>query len=162
MPSVATWWCGEPAALADVIGEARSPRDQGAPIPQMRVEPMFGEDLDERGRRASPRCSRARPHDVRRAGAGAAVAGAGLRPRASRGCCARAIGLRVYACASPNGYVVMPGGLTRVASAADARVISMQRGGSSKDTWVLAAGPVSTFSLLQRADQAAGPGAHRH
>jgi hypothetical protein len=26
----------------------------------------------------------------------------------------------------------------------------MQRGGSSKDTWVLAAGPVSTFSLLRR------------
>ena len=63
---------------------------------------------------------------------------------------ASAIGLRVYACASPNGYVVMPGGLTRAATGTDARVISMQRGGSSKDTWVLSAGPVSTFSLLKR------------
>ncbi|MBV8032497.1 MAG: circularly permuted type 2 ATP-grasp protein, partial [Betaproteobacteria bacterium] len=62
---------------------------------------------------------------------------------------ARAIGLRVFACATPEGYIVMPGGLTRVASAADARVISMQRGGSSKDTWVLASGPVSTFTLLR-------------
>ncbi|NQA20475.1 molybdopterin oxidoreductase, partial [Pseudomonas aeruginosa] len=35
-------------------------------------------------------------------------------------------------------YWVMPGGLTRVASAADAEVVSMQRGGASKDTWVLA------------------------
>jgi uncharacterized alpha-E superfamily protein len=60
------------------------------------------------------------------------------------------MGLRVYACASPNGYVVMPGGLARVASSGDTRVISMQRGGSSKDTWVLASGPVSTFSLLRR------------
>src|SRR4029077_7223024 len=59
-------------------------------------------------------------------------------------------GLRVYACASPNGYVVMPGGLTRAATGTDARVISMQRGGSSKDTWVLSTGPVSTFSLLKR------------
>ena len=25
----------------------------------------------------------------------------------------RSIGLRVYACATPNGYIVMPGGLTR-------------------------------------------------
>src|SRR5260370_124107 len=63
------------------------------------------------------------------------------------------MGLRVFACATPNGYVVMPGGLTRVASAADARVISMQRGGSSKDTWVLASGPVSSFSLLRRSIQ---------
>jgi uncharacterized alpha-E superfamily protein len=37
-----------------------------------------------------------------------------------------------------------------VASAEDARVISMQRGGSSKDTWVTTAGAVSTFSLLRR------------
>src|SRR5260370_38316437 len=63
------------------------------------------------------------------------------------------MGLRVFACATPNGYVVMPGGLTRVASAADARVISMQRGGSSKDTWALASGPVSSFSLLRRSIQ---------
>ena len=55
----------------------------------------------------------------------------------------------------------MPGGLTRAATGADARVISMQRGGSSKDTWVLSTGPVSTFSLLQARDRAAGPGAHR-
>src|SRR5260221_8916801 len=44
----------------------------------------------------------------------------------------------------------MPGGLTRAATGTDARVISMQRGGSSKDTWVLSAGPVSSFSLLKR------------
>jgi hypothetical protein len=32
----------------------------------------------------------------------------------------------------------LPGGLTRVAAQADAEVVSMQRGGASKDTWVLA------------------------
>jgi uncharacterized alpha-E superfamily protein len=42
----------------------------------------------------------------------------------------------------------MPGGLTRVGSTPDAMVVSMQRGGGSKDTWVLAAGPVSEFSLI--------------
>lgn len=51
----------------------------------------------------------------------------------------RAIGMRVFAVAAADGrYWVMPGGLTRVASAADAEVVSMQRGGASKDTWVLA------------------------
>ena len=121
-----------------------------AAFPQLRVEPMFGEDLDERGRKRVLGDAARAPERLRRAGAGAPVAGAGAGTARIRGCCARAIGLRVFACASPNGYVVMPGGLTRVASAADARVISMQRGGRSKDTWVLAAGPVSTFSLLRR------------
>ena len=42
----------------------------------------------------------------------------------------------------------MPGGLTRFSAAADSMIVSMQRGGGSKDTWVLSGGPVDTFSLL--------------
>jgi uncharacterized alpha-E superfamily protein len=43
----------------------------------------------------------------------------------------------------------MPGGLTRVAPDEDSPVIAMQRGGRSKDTWVLGEGPVNAeFSLL--------------
>jgi uncharacterized alpha-E superfamily protein len=51
---------------------------------------------------------------------------------------ARALGIRVYAIATPTGYRVMPGGLARIA-ADTADVVSMQRGGGSKDVWVLAA-----------------------
>ena len=44
----------------------------------------------------------------------------------------------------------MPGGLTRVASDADERVVSAQRGGGSKDTWVISSGSVDTsFTLLR-------------
>ena len=42
----------------------------------------------------------------------------------------------------------MPGGMTRVSAAPGATVVSMQRGGGSKDTWVLADSAVSEFSLL--------------
>jgi uncharacterized alpha-E superfamily protein len=43
----------------------------------------------------------------------------------------------------------MPGGLTRVAGDEDSPVIAMQRGGRSKDTWVLSEGPINAeFSLL--------------
>ena len=148
MPSVATWWCGEPAALAEVIANVHRLVIKGA-FPQLRVEPMFGEDLDERGRKRVIAMLRARPNDYI-AQELVQLSQAPVWDRAHPRLLARSIGLRVFACASPNGYVVMPGGLTRVASAADARVISMQRGGSSKDTWVLASGPVSTFSLLRR------------
>ena len=49
-----------------------------------------------------------------------------------------------------TGSRSMPGGLTRVSASADTLVVSMQRGGGSKDTWVLSDGPVSDFSLLRR------------
>ncbi|HLL12394.1 MAG TPA: alpha-E domain-containing protein, partial [Rubrivivax sp.] len=42
---------------------------------------------------------------------------------------------------------VLPGGMTRVSQREDSSV-SMQRGGSSLDTWVLTDGPVDTFSML--------------
>jgi len=148
MPSVATWWCGEPAALEDVIANVHRLVIKAA-FPQLRVEPMFGEDLDERGRKRVVNMLRSRPNDYV-AQELVYLSQAPVWDRAHPRLLARAIGLRVFACATPNGYYVMPGGLTRVASAADARVISMQRGGSSKDTWVLASGPVSTFSLLRR------------
>src|SRR5690606_12770164 len=56
----------------------------------------------------------------------------------------------VFAVATPTGYAVMPGGLTRVAGSANARVVSMQRGGGSKDTWVMSPGQVdASFTLLR-------------
>jgi uncharacterized alpha-E superfamily protein len=64
---------------------------------------------------------------------------------------ARHLVLRVFAVASGDGYAVMPGGLSRVTSSLDSLVVSMQHGGGSKDTWVLADEPVSTFSLLRKA-----------
>jgi uncharacterized circularly permuted ATP-grasp superfamily protein/uncharacterized alpha-E superfamily protein len=146
IPSVATWWCGEPAALADAIRKLDRVVIKGA-YSQMRVEPMFGEDLDERGRARVMGMIKARPQ-MYVAQELVQLSQAPVCDRAELR--ASAIGLRVYACASPNGYVVMPGGLTRAATGTDARVISMQRGGSSKDTWVLSTGPVSTFSLLRR------------
>jgi uncharacterized alpha-E superfamily protein len=58
--------------------------------------------------------------------------------------------VRVYAIADGGGrWHVLPGGMTRVARREDSSV-SMQRGGSSLDTWVLTDGPVDTFSMLPR------------
>ena len=48
----------------------------------------------------------------------------------------------VRACVAYGGdsFAVMPGGLTRVCPKADELDVSMQSGGGSKDTWVLANG----------------------
>ena len=64
----------------------------------------------------------------------------------------RRVVLRVYLAASGDSWVVIPGGLARVSPSIDTPVVSMQRGGGSKDTWVLSDGPVDTFSLQRPRD----------
>jgi uncharacterized circularly permuted ATP-grasp superfamily protein/uncharacterized alpha-E superfamily protein len=55
--------------------------------------------------------------------------------------------LRVYAIADgAGGWHAMPGGLTRIAERQDE--VSMQRGGSSADTWVMTGEQVNPFSML--------------
>ncbi len=136
MPSVATWWCGEPAALEEAIDKLDQLVIMPA-FPQLRQAPVFGRDLKDAARAAFIAQMRANPnnyvaHELVRLSQGPVY-----QPNTGR-LSAHSIGLRVFACATPNGYVVMPGGLTRVATGPDARVITMQHGGASKDTWVQA------------------------
>ncbi|MEF9926882.1 MAG: circularly permuted type 2 ATP-grasp protein [Massilia sp.] len=146
MPSVATWWCGEPAALETVI--TRLDRLVIKPSGAMPFQPaVFGQDLDGEARAAFIANLRASPnHYIAQELVRLSQAPVWKDGRAP-GLQARAVGLRVFACATPNGYVVMPGGLTRVATGPDARVLTMQMGGASKDTWVQARARVDTHRL---------------
>ena len=149
MPSVATWWCGEPAALASVLGRLDELIIKPT-FPQSRQLPIFGKDLTPQTRAALIRNMQTRPQDyiaqetVNLSHAPIWTEGkeAGLQ--------ASAAGLRVYACATPNGYVVMPGGLTRVATGVDTRVINMQRGGASKDTWIQSSDAIPQYQPMLR------------
>ena len=149
MPSVATWWCGEPPALAAVIAnlDRLVIKPSFSQLPQAAV---FGQDLSGEAREALIAKLRANPNNyiaqelVRLSQAPVWKRGA------APGLQARAVGLRVFACATPNGYVVMPGGLTRVATGPDARVLTMERGGASKDTWVQARARVELHQLQKR------------
>ena len=150
MPSVATWWCGEPAALEAVIKRL----DQlviKPSFPQLRQFPVFGKDLAGDARAGFIDRMRADPKNYVAQELVRLSLAPVWKPGASSGLSACAIGLRVFACATPNGYVVMPGGLTRVATGADARIINMQRGGGSKDTWIQASAHVEAHGLLKRA-----------
>lgn len=149
MPSVATWWCGEPAALQEVIKRL----DQliiKPSFPQLREFPVFGKDLTGDARTAFINRMRANPKNYVAQELVQLSQAPVWKQDAPSGLSARAIGLRVYACATPNGYVVMPGGLTRVATGSDSRIITMQRGGGSKDTWIQASTQVDVHSPLKR------------
>jgi uncharacterized circularly permuted ATP-grasp superfamily protein/uncharacterized alpha-E superfamily protein len=157
LPSVATWWLGEPAAFEDAW--KRLDKVLIKPLERSAREPaMFGADLtaDERillRARVAARPQRFVAQEwVQVSQAPVLERGQGTGARADVGSerlASRAVGLRVFAVATPDGYRVMPGGLTRVAVDGDSRVIAMQRGGRSKDTWVLSGAPVNAaFSLL--------------
>ncbi|PBJ19675.1 hypothetical protein BSF44_45080 [Pseudomonas sp. ACN8] len=135
LPSIATWWCGEAPVLAQALEKLPELLIKPA-FPSQSFAPVFGRDLSEKQRQELAERMQARPYayvaqelaQLSQAPIWQAEGGQ-LQPRA--------IGMRVYAVASREGYRVLPGGLTRVAAQADAEVVSMQRGGASKDTWVL-------------------------
>jgi uncharacterized circularly permuted ATP-grasp superfamily protein/uncharacterized alpha-E superfamily protein len=148
MPSIATWWFGERAALEDAW--RRPERLIVKPIERSPSEPsVVVARLSADERKALLQRISARPHHFV-AQEWVHVSQAPVLEGKSIGAlAARTVGLRVFAVATPSGWRVMPGGLTRVASDEDSPDIAMQRGGRSKDTWVLAAGPVNAeFSLL--------------
>lgn len=136
LPSVATWWCGEQVALDYVTRDIERLVIKPT-YPNQHFEPVFGRDLDAAARARLVARLRARPHayvaqerlpfsqaPVWRGSGGSELA-------------ARALGIRVYAIATPTGYRVMPGGLARIASDGAVDIVSMQHGGGSKDVWVL-------------------------
>jgi uncharacterized alpha-E superfamily protein len=140
LPSVATWWCGEKPALEHVIAHLEQLVIKPA-FPSQRFEPVFGRDLSPVLRQRLVERLRARPYayvaQERLDLSQAPVWRAGESP----GFTARALGIRVYAIRTANGFEVLPGGLARIAADGHVEVVSTQRGGGSKDVWVLGHAP---------------------
>jgi uncharacterized circularly permuted ATP-grasp superfamily protein/uncharacterized alpha-E superfamily protein len=136
LPALPTWWCGEAAAWHDVrsqlddkIVRSTFPRHGRASMVVPAHEAAFADDPDAWTVTEKVSFSRA--------------------PVWSGGTIvARPAMVRVYAIAEHGGrWHVLPGGMTRVAKSVDLSV-SMQRGGSSLDTWVRTDGAVDSFSML--------------
>jgi uncharacterized circularly permuted ATP-grasp superfamily protein/uncharacterized alpha-E superfamily protein len=146
LPSVASWWCGEAPALEYAVSHLPELVIKPA-FPSMKLEPTFGHTLDSAGREALAARLRATPH--------AFVAQEWVRLSQAPTWSTekqqfepRVVGLRLYATSSGDDYEVMPGGLARVAPESATEVITMQRGGSSKDVWVLGDTMLPWQSLL--------------
>ncbi|HWC59057.1 MAG TPA: circularly permuted type 2 ATP-grasp protein [Verrucomicrobiae bacterium] len=144
LPSVATWWCGQKTAQRHVlenldklvvkpafrphgqnVGSEKPPNEYEQDTLRRRIE--FDPDLfvaQERVELSTAPCWD-----------GTAIV-------------AQPVSLRVYLVAKDDGYRVMPGGLARVFPGNEGHSISLQRGGSSKDTWVVSETPVEEVTLL--------------
>ncbi len=143
LPSLPTWWCGEAAAWADVRGQltdklVRSTFPRSGRTSQVA---SFGTLARDGHRVAVHEDPDAWTVQGRLRFSRAPIWGDGaVTPRPSM--------VRVYAVAGADGrWHVLPGGMSRVARREDAS-ISMQRGGTSLDTWVMTDGPVDDFSML--------------
>jgi uncharacterized alpha-E superfamily protein len=149
LPSVNTWWCGARGGRAYVLEHLE--RLVVKPISRSAVGPtVFGGALNAAQRRELADAITATPHafvgqqrvDVSTA---PAFVDARLAPRA--------MVLRTFLVATGASYSVMPGGLCRIAAGPDSWVVSNQRGGGSKDLWVLAMEAEPQTSLFVAADR---------
>lgn len=140
LPSVPTWWCGDPTHRQHVLTN----------LEHLVVKPIgrtagtsarFGGELSAEGRDELRRRIDAEPHrwvgQERLELATTPTLAGGPTPGTWR-IDGRPTLLRSFAVTGEDGWTVLPGGLTRVATSAAAPRISGQLGSASKDTWVVA------------------------
>jgi uncharacterized circularly permuted ATP-grasp superfamily protein/uncharacterized alpha-E superfamily protein len=144
--SNASWWSGARATPGEVGRHLASGVIKSA-FGEAGFEPVLGEDLDSPARRKWAERMAATPEAFvvqEFVPLSHAPVWRGGRLES------RALMLRVFLLADGRGdYRVMPGGLSRIAG--DERyVVSGQRGGSSKDTWVISELPVAPPAPIER------------
>lgn len=139
-----SWWCGHPDELLYVLAHLDELVIKPAFPPAVR-QPIFGRTLNAEQKELLKSSLRARPEDYV---AQSEVALSTAPVWNGQESDARQLVLRVYVASSGDSTVVMPGGLTRVGAASNIPIVTMQRGGGSKDTWVVSEGPVTAVSLL--------------
>ncbi len=145
LPSVATWWCGQDQPLRYVEQNLERLVIKPA-FPRFGLKPVFGAALSAEEREAFTRKVEAHPWQYV---AQEQVALSTAPVWTETGIEPRHVVMRVFASWSNGGYVVMPGGLTRISQSAESLVVTMQRGGGSKDTWVLSEQDDEPFALPQ-------------
>jgi uncharacterized circularly permuted ATP-grasp superfamily protein/uncharacterized alpha-E superfamily protein len=157
MPSIATWWCGQPKELQYVIDHLHT----------LVIRRIF---RNEEGTRSTIDGAslttdetaelivkiKANPHlytgqEKINFSSNPSWINGEVRPCNSL--------FRSFLVSHNNSYVAMPGGLTRTSSAEDSFIISNQLGGISKDTWILAPEDESEqpLTLQLKADNAQHP-----
>jgi uncharacterized circularly permuted ATP-grasp superfamily protein/uncharacterized alpha-E superfamily protein len=148
LPALPTWWCGERAAMLAVLPQlassvVKSTFAGGAPgavlgrnLSRRQLDEWAGRIMREPERHTVQAYVPLSQMPTWKTGRG----GVRILPRS--------LLLRVFAVSDgAQGWRVLPGGLTRIASN-ELEITSMQRGGSSADTWVLTDGEVDRTSLL--------------
>jgi uncharacterized circularly permuted ATP-grasp superfamily protein/uncharacterized alpha-E superfamily protein len=148
MPSLNSWWCGEPAAWQNVSPMLHTQVIKPTFVPRtaaQHFDPAIGsllnvDDLENWRQRINAQPSIYTTQAYLPFSQVPTWCNSEIIPRTAM--------LRFYAIAGADGaWQVMPGAMTRVASL-DPHLVSMRSGGSTLDTWVTSEENVNTYSML--------------
>lgn len=145
LPSVDTWWCGDPQDMAYI----KANLDRLIIKPSMRQvdQPsIYGHQLSEVNKAEVLAKIEKDPYAYV---AQSYVAPSYLPAWQHNQIQSRPSIFRSFTVANESTYVVMSGGLTRVGLSADDTVVTNQAGSQSKDTWILASEPEKQLSLIE-------------
>jgi len=133
LPSVATWWCGQPKELSYVLANLHKLVIKH--ICRGSMTAVFGHSLDQQQITYWRDRIRANPaffvgQEYESFSTSPSLVNGRLEPRETL--------LRCFMTAQASGYSLMPGSLTRSAVQQGGVPVSNQMGAISKDTWVIA------------------------
>ena len=153
MPHIATWWCGQTAARAEVLSRLDEVAIEGAygrAVPGFPGNgPVLAGELPASERERLRTAISNRGVDY----VGQELVRLSTTPVWENGRIApRPFVLRVFAAATPDGWTLMPGGFCRIAEQLDARAVSMGDGARAADVWVVSDKAVSAATLLPTVD----------
>src|SRR6201996_7258163 len=151
MPHIATWWCGQASARAEVLSRLDEVAIEGAyrqDVPGFPGHsPVLASELSQAERERLKTAIGERGIDF----VGQELVRLSTMPVWDQGrITPRPFSLRIFAAATPEGWTVMPGGFCRIAEQADARAVSMGDGARAADVWVISDKAVPATTLLDR------------
>ncbi len=154
LPNVATWWLGQARAREEIVDR----------LDEMVIASAFLGELPGHGERREVLGATLEPHERARIVEQIARRGMDLVAKEAVALSTtpiwrngrlepRPFTLRLFLARTADGWRVMPGGFVRIANNIDARAVSLQRGGSAGDAWVLSEMPVAETTLLPTPDR---------
>jgi uncharacterized circularly permuted ATP-grasp superfamily protein/uncharacterized alpha-E superfamily protein len=149
MPHIATWWCGQASAREEVLSR----------LDEVAIEGAFGREVPGFVGSRSVIAGELSPAERERLKAaindrgidfvGQEMVRLSTMPVWDKGRIApRPFVLRIFAAATPHGWIIMPGGFCRIAEQRDARAVSMGDGARAADVWVVSERAVPATTLL--------------
>lgn len=149
VPNIATWWLGQAEVRKQILGRLDSvvvaPAFAESPHNVPLGSGMPGAELDPERRRQLIQSIEDRGVDYV---AQEAVTLSSVPVWRDNRLQPRPFTLRLFLARNEERWQVLPAGFVRIAEHADARAVSLQRGGAAADAWVLSEGPVAETTLL--------------
>ena len=154
LPGAPTWWCGQQRELAMVLAEP----DRWIVKPTFASgarDPIYLGELDSKKRAEVLDRVKAAPSEwVAQEVFALSTAPTWIDGKVQP----RSLVWRAFTVSAGDKYTVMPGGLSRVSPEPQRFVFTIRSGGISKDTWVLADGPVDGQTISSGVVQQIRPG----